>query len=88
MIVPEPPSNRKLAKARRKRLYERHMWGVIKEIAVYVAFLALTSFIAWGPMDDTVFVMNNRIKNLYNGGNGTFKYTKVNEALANHVIVL
>ena len=64
------------------------MWGVIKEIGVYLAFLALTSFIAWGPMDDTVYVMNNRIKGLYNGGNGTFKYTKVNTGRANHGIVM
>ena len=77
LVVPEPPSNRQLAKARRKRIYEKHMWNVIKEIATYLSFLMLTSFIAWGPMDDTVYLMNSRIRDLYDGSNGTFKYTHV-----------
>ena len=77
LVVPEPPSNRQLAKARRKRIYEKHMWNVIKEIAWYFAFLILTSFIAWGPMDDSVYLMNSRIKHLYDGSNGTYKYTAV-----------
>jgi len=49
------------------------MWGAIKEIATYMFFLATVSFITWGTKDDTVFLMNTSIRELYNGGNGTYR---------------
>lgn len=68
MRVPPPPSSKKLACARRRRIYEKRTWGVIKEIVMYMLFLATTSFIAWGTKDDTVYLMNTSIRELYDQG--------------------
>ena len=68
-----PPSRTNLARARRKRMHDKRMWSAIREIAMYIFFLSIVSFIAWGTKNDMFFMMNSSILNLYNGGNGTYK---------------
>ena len=76
-----PPSSRKLARARRQRMYERRMWSAIKEIVSYVLFLAIVSFIAWGTKNDTVYRMNAAIGALYKGANDTYNATNVSSSV-------
>ena len=50
--IPEPPAESILREARLKRKYDKMMWDIFKEIFVYICFLCLICFIAWGAKDD------------------------------------
>ena len=79
LIVPKPPSQRRLERARMKREFEKKMWRVVKEVSFYFVFLILVSFIAWGPQDDRVFKMNKHIKSMFQNKDGRLPVNKVSQ---------
>ena len=53
-----PPIGQDLEAIRLRRDRERRSRGLIKEVAVYIVFLLLISYIAWGHNDYNVFRTN------------------------------
>ena len=64
----KPLGDKALAKARKKRKYEKQVWTLVKEGTSYFLFLLLVSFIVWASRPPGLYHSNQAILREIAGG--------------------
>mgnify|MGYP003572044798 CR=1 FL=1 len=80
-LVQVPPTGQDLDQVRLKRDREKRSKALIKEVVIYVVFLFLISYIAWGHNDLNVYRMNDHLYAMFdasdvNDGNSFWSWTE------------
>ena len=74
-----PMTETELDELRTKLRLNRDMWKMIKELATYIIFLALLTFIAYGKVDMMAIYLKKSIVNQMEGDGDTINVRNVSD---------